>query len=79
MLPSLKGLGTTSKGEKLYSLTGTTGSLMYMAPEVMHAKAQLAPAMHVGACVHAVYAFKQTCCVIHALHSTYIWLLAFNA
>ena len=34
LLPSLKGKGSIAKGEQLYSLTGTTGSLMYMAPEV---------------------------------------------
>lgn len=77
MLPSLKGLGTASKGEKLYSLTGTTGSLMYMAPEVMHAQALIASAMHVGACVHAVYLF--TCCMTYALNSTDGSQLAFIA
>ena len=35
LLPSLKGKGSIAKGEQLYSLTGTTGSLMYMAPEVI--------------------------------------------
>lgn len=79
MLPSLKGLGTASKGEKLYSLTGTTGSLMYMAPEVMHAQALIAPAVHVGACVHAVYLFTWTCCMTYALNSTDVWQLAFIA
>ena len=37
-LPSLKEM-SISKSEKLYSLTGTTGSLMYMAPEVSHSNA----------------------------------------
>ena len=34
MLPCLKDGAAVGKKEKLYSLTGTTGSLMYMAPEV---------------------------------------------
>ncbi|DBA97335.1 TPA: hypothetical protein ACH3X1_015073 [Trebouxia sp. C0004] len=38
LLPSLRGNGSIGKGEQLYSLTGTTGSLMYMAPEVLLGK-----------------------------------------